>query len=52
MKKSYVLKAVTPDGRKVEWESDKKIACEDMRKFCLDNGFLRATVKKRRKNEL
>lgn len=51
MKKPYVLKAVTPDGRKVEWEHHCKKTLEDTRRACLEMGFRRASIKKRRKNE-
>lgn len=47
----YVLKAVTPDGRKVEWEHHCKKTLEDTRRACLEMGFRRASIKKRRKNE-
>ena len=51
MKKPYVLKAVTPDGRKVEWEHHCKKTLEDTKRACLEMGFRRASIKKRRKDE-
>jgi hypothetical protein len=47
----YVLKAVTPDGRKVKWRSRSKKPLEKTRKAALEIGYLRATIKKERKNE-
>ena len=42
----YVLKYVTPDGRKGEIRHHYKQSLEDTRKEMLKMGFLRATVKK------
>ena len=48
----YVLKAVFPNGKKIEWVCEHKKNLESMRKTILEMGFLRATIKKRKeKNE-
>lgn len=47
MKKSYVLKAVTPDGRKVELEHHCKKTLDDTKRACLKMGFRRASIKKK-----